>query len=347
MLLRLNSSRRYAQPVLAGAVAIALATAPAAAQAPYAGKNITMIVGSGAGGGFDLYGRLVGRFLTKHIPGNPNVIVQNMPGAGSMKATEYIYAVAPKDGLTIGIVFPGAIVEPLISSDKKFRFEPPKLSYLGSANSGTRLCITHHTSKTKTFDDALKQETTMGGSAPGDSTTDYSQMFNSLAGTKFKIVTGYKSSNAIVLAIERGEVDGLCGFDAASFRAQRPDWYSGKLANMIVQAGITPDPELTRLGVPSIWKYVTGENRKVAELILSQQEFHRPFIAPPNIPADRLEILRKAFDATVADKEFLEAAAKSKLDIAPKSGAVVAKLVTEMYAAPKELVVRIRQALRR
>ncbi len=149
-----------------------------------------------------------------------------------------------------------------------------------------------------------------------------------------------------MLAVERGEVDGLCGFDAASFRAQRPEWYSGKLANMIVQAGITPDPELTKRGVPSIWKYVTGENRKVAELILAQQEFHRPFIAPPNIPADRLAILQKAFDATMADKEFLAAAAKSQLDIAPKTGPVVTKLVRDMYAAPGDMIVRIKKALR-
>jgi tripartite-type tricarboxylate transporter receptor subunit TctC len=326
--------------------ALGLSRFPAAAADFYAGKNLNLIVGSGPGGGFDIYGRTVGRFLVKHIPGSPNLVVQNMPGAGSMKATEYVFSIAPKDGTTIAIVFPGAIVEPLISGRQNFRFDPPKLEYLGSANSGSRLCITFHTSKVKSMEDAQKIPVSFGGSAPGDATTDYAQMFNALAGTKFKIVKGYKSTATILIAVERGEVDGLCGFDSASFEAQRPAWYGTNLANMIVQASLEPKAELTKLGVPHIWKYITGENRKVAELILAQQEFHRPFVAPPGTNPAQIAVLRKAFDATMNDKEFLVAAEKVKLDIAPKSGATVAALVKQMYDAPETLVERAKKALR-
>jgi tripartite-type tricarboxylate transporter receptor subunit TctC len=328
------------------AIALAFAAQPSAAQDFYAGKTITIIVGSGAGGGYDLYGRAVARHIGKHLPGKPNLIVQNMPGAGSMKAAEFIFTHAPKDGTTIAIVFPGAIVEPLISGREKFRFDPPKLEYLGSANSGARLCITFHTSKVKTFEDAQRTPSTMGGSALGDSTTDYALLFNALAGTKFKVVTGYTSTSETLLAVERGEVDGLCGFDASSFQSQRPAWYGTNLANMIVQASMEPKAELTKLGVPSIWKFVEGDNRKAVELVLAQQEFHRPFIAPPGTTPAQLALLRKAFDATMVDTEFLAEAQRTNLDIAPKSAEVVSRLVEQMYSTPPHLVALVTKALR-
>lgn len=324
----------------------ALAAVPAAAQDFYAGKTLTVIAGSGVGGGFDLYARAVARHIVKHLPGKPNAIVQNMPGAGSMKATEFIYTHAPKDGTAFAIVFPGAIVEPLLGGREKFRFDPPKLEYLGSANSGARLCITFHTSKVKTFEDAQRMTATMGGSAPGDSTTDYTLMLNALAGAKFKSIQGYKSTSETLLAVERGEVDGLCGLDASSFQAQRPAWYGTKLSNMLIQVSLEPKPDLTKLGAPSVWKYVPEANRKVMELILAQQEFHRPFIAPPGTPAPRLAELRKAFDATMNDAEFLADAKRQNLDIAPKSAEVVTKLVHDMYAAPADIVQRAAKALR-
>lgn len=322
------------------------ATLPAAAQDFYAGKTINLYVGSGSGGGYDLYGRVVARHINKHIPGKPTLVVNNMPGAGSMKAAEFIYTHAPKDGTAMAIVFPGAIVEPLISTKEKFRFEPPKFEYIGSANSGARLCITFHTSKVKTFEDARRIESTMGGSAAGDSTSDYALLLNALAGTKFRVVLGYKSTSETLLAVERGEVDGLCGFDAASFAAQRPAWYGTKLANMIVQASMEPKEDLTKLGVPSVWKFVEGDNRKAVELVLAQQEFHRPFIAPPGAAPAQLAILRKAFDATMKDPEFLADASKQNLDIAPKSGEVVGRLVQQMYATPPHLVALVTKALR-
>lgn len=329
--------------LVASVSAVAL---PAAAQDFYAGKTISLAVGAGSGGGYDLYGRAVARHISKYIPGRPVVIVQNMPGAGSMKAVEYIFTHAPKDGTAIAIVFPGALIEPLIAGREKFRFDPPKLEYIGSANSGARLCVTFHTSAVKTFEDAQRIPSTMGGSALGDSTTDYALMLNSLAGTKFKVVQGYKSTSETLLAVERGEVDGLCGLDASSFQAQRPQWYGTKLANMFLQASLEPKEELTKLGVPPVWNFVTGDARTAVELILAQQEFHRPFIAPPGTAPAQLALLRKAFDATMKDAEFLAEAEKANLDIAPKSSEVVARLIDKMYASPPHIVQLVTKALR-
>lgn len=325
--------------------AIALAAMPAPAQNFYEGKTVSLIVGTDAGGGYDIYGRAVGRHLGRHIPGRPQVIVQNMPGAGSGKAAEFLYVLAPKDGSTIGLIFPGMIVEPLMQPGK-FRFEPTKFEFLGSADSGTRLCVTYKTSKIKTFEDALRLPSTFGGSAPGSSTTDYAQLLINLANTKMKVVNGYKSSIDTVLAMERGEVDGICGYDSSSFRAQKAEWFNTPEAHMILQTALEPNAELARIGVPHIWKYISGENRRIAELVFAQQEFHRPFLAPPGVPADRLAVLRTAFMATMQDPEFLADATRMKLTIAPKDAATVTKLVKDMYASPPELVEKVRRALK-
>jgi tripartite-type tricarboxylate transporter receptor subunit TctC len=312
----------------------------------YQGKTVTLIVGNDAGGGFDVYARAVARHIDRHIPGRPRILVQNMPGAGSMKATEYINAVAPKDGTTFATVSPGALTEPLNAAPGKFNYDPTRFSYIGTADSGTRLCISYHTSKIKTFDDALAMPSIIGGTAAGSSTTDYANMLNALAGTKFKVVNGYKSTLDIMLALERGEVDVLCGYDTNSFKAARPDWYGTPLVHMILQAGLEPNDTLTRMGVPSIWNYVTGENRKVAELIVSQQVFGRPYFAPPGVPAPLLATLRTAFMATLADPVFLDDAAKMKLDVSPKGGAEVAALIDRMYASPRDLIDRMMKAVR-
>jgi hypothetical protein len=330
---------------LATAMVLSAAPLPAAAQSFYEGKTLTVVVGTEAGGGYDIYARVVARHIAKHIPGRPTVIVQNMPGAGSAKAAEFLYQLAPKDGTTIGLIFPGMVVEPLLQPGK-FRFEPTKFEYLGSADSGTRLCVTHKSSKIKTFDDALKLPSNFGGSAPGSSTTDYAQLLVNLAGAKMKIVNGYRSSIDTVLAAERGEVDGLCGYDASSFKAQKPDWYNTPEAHMILQAALEPNAELTTLGVPSIWKYVRGENRKIAEVVLAQQEFHRPFLAPPGVAPVQFAVLRTAFMATMQDPEFLADANKSKLSITPKDGPTVTKLVKEMHASPPDLVDKVNRALK-
>jgi tripartite-type tricarboxylate transporter receptor subunit TctC len=330
--------------VLASAGLAAVGTA-AHAQDFYAGKTLSIAVGTAAGGGYDIYARTIARHLGQKIPGNPTVIVQNMPGAGSAKAAEFMFTHAPKDGTAIGLIFPGMVVEPLLQPGK-FRFDPTKFEYLGSADSGIRLCVTHRTSKIKTFDDVLKMPSTFGGSAAGSSTTDYAQMLINLAGARIKIVNGYKSSNDTVLAMERAEVDGICGYDSSSFKAQKPTWWNSAEARMILQASLEPGEELTKLGVPHIWKYVTGENRKIAEVVLAQQEFHRPFLAPPGTAPTQLATLRKAFMDTLSDKAFLADADKMKLSITPKDHVTVTNLIKQMYASPPDLVAKVNEALK-
>jgi hypothetical protein len=187
---------------------------------------------------------------------------------------------------------------------------------------------------------------TFGGSAAGSSTTDYAQMLVNLAGAKIKVVNGYKSSIDTVLAMERGEVDGICGYDSSSFKAQKPEWYNSPEAHMILQTSLEPGAELTKLGVPHVWKYISGENRRIAEVIFAQQEFHRPFLAPPGTAAVPLATLRKSFMTTLADQEFLADATKMKLSISPKDAATVTRLVKEMFASPPELVEKVNKALK-
>jgi tripartite-type tricarboxylate transporter receptor subunit TctC len=312
----------------------------------YANKTITMIVGGNPGGGYDLYARALARHFPRHIPGEPSIVVQNMPGAGSVNLANHLFARAPKDGLTIGMIFPGAIVGPLFDERMKARFKPTEFGYVGTANVSTRVCTTYQGSKTKTFEDALERETVMGGDAPGGSLFDYLQFLRREVGAKFKVVRGYKGSVDILLSMERREVEGICGLDWASLRTQKADWVRDKRMHVILQTGLDPHPELTKMGAPEIWKYVKNEDsRRVLELILGQQVFGRPFMLPPGAPAEQLAILRKAFEATTKDKAFITDAEKMGLEINPANGARVQEVVAKMYASPAAIVKRAREAL--
>ena len=327
-------------------VAGALVT-PASAQDIYQGKTITVIVANTAGSGYDAYGRLLARHMPKYIPGKPTIVVQNMPGAGSIKAAEYTYVVAPKDGTQFTLVMPGSLIEPLTGDPAKYRYDPTRFAYIGTADSGTRLCATLGPSKTKTFADARRNKTLMAATASGSSSFDYPHFLNALAGAKFEVVTGYPGPGDMFLAVDRGEADGLCGIDVGTYRTLRPEWLTtpGK-ANFLVQAGLEPHAELTKLGIPSIWQFIEGENRKVAELIVSQQVFQRPFLAPPGVPEAQLKVLRAAFMAAIDDPELRDEARKANLDLNAKSGEDVEALVKKIYSAPKELIDKMTKAIR-
>ncbi len=333
--------------ILAAALVIVAALgSPAHADDFYAKKTITMIVGANPGGGYDLYARALVRHYAKHIPGEPSIVIQHMPGAGSVNLANHLFARAPKDGLTVGMIFPGAIVGPLLDERMEARFKPTEFVYLGSANVSTRVCATFESSPTKTFENALKRETVMGGDAPGGSLFDYLQFLRREVGAKFKVVRGYKGSVDILLAMERREVEGICGLDWSSLRTQKPDWVRDKRMHVILQTGLDAHAGLAAQGVPNIWKYVKGdESRRVLELILGQQVFGRPFMLPPGVPAERAATLRKAFDATMADKAFVADAEKMGLEIAPASGTRVQDVVAKMYASPPAIVKRAREAL--
>jgi tripartite-type tricarboxylate transporter receptor subunit TctC len=337
--------------ILAAACVAAAATTASATTASaadfYAGKTIDFIIGSNPGGGYDVYARALARHIVNHIPGKPQIIPKNLPGAGSGKAAAYMQTLAPKDGLALGAVFPGALMEPLLGNRAKAQYDPPKFQYIGTSDSGTRICAIWHASKTKTFEDAQKQKTVLGASQAGGSSRDYGYLHNHLNGAKFDVISGYKGSVDIMLAVERGEVDGMCGYDWSSLRTQRAHWIRDKKINIIVQVALEPHEELTKMGVPTIWKFIKNEeDKKVAELIVTQQVFGRPYFVPAGPPADRVQLLREAFDKTMKDPAFLEDAKKQRLDIQPLGGARLQKMIEDMYASPAKLVERARAAVK-
>ena len=333
--------------ILSGALICSTAVAPVRAGDFYAGKTIDLIVGNAPGGGFDIYARTIAQHLTRHIPGNPTVVVKNMPGAGGARAGHYVSAVAPKDGLTIGAIMPGTIMAPLLEDKPDTTFDPTKVLYLGTANTGTYICVTLDRSKTKTFDQALMQKTVMGGIAAGNSVNDIANLIKNMTGAQFDLVAGYKGTVEVALAIERGELDGVCGWNWSSAKSQKPDWITNRRLNFLVQIGLEPNPELTCMGAPEIWSYIKDdERRKVTEIVVSQQAFERPYFAPQGIPAERIAALRAAFAETTGDPQFLTDAGKIGLDISPMSGEKLQQIVEKLYSTPKLVLEQARRAIR-
>jgi len=329
------------------AVAAGVTAIPAAAQDYYAGKTIDLVVGNYPGGGFDIYARAVARHLGRNIPGNPAIVVKNMPGAGSAKAGVHISQVAPKDGLSIGAVTPGAIVGPLLDDKPQSMFDPAKVTYLGTANSGTRICVTYDKSKVRSFQQAMTEKVVLGGVAPGDAVHDFAYMVRATTGAAISVVPGYKGTLDVTLAMERSEVDGACGWEWSSAKAQKPEWIRDGKLNFLLQIGPHANDELTRMGVPPLSQYIKDDDkRRVMELIVSQQAFQRPYFVATGTPDAYVAILRKAFDATMQDGEFLADAKKLRIDVSPLPGATVQDLVQTFYATPRNIVEQGRRAIR-
>ncbi len=327
---------------------VALAPIKARAADFYAGKQIIFIIGTAPGGGYDIYGRTLARHLPMHIPGAPVIIVQNMNGASTMRAAGFIYNIAPKDGTVIGAISPGAVVGPLLDGKSDALYDPTKFHYLATANNSARVCATFGTAKTKTFADALKQETIIGSVAEGGSTRDYAYLHKNTSKAKFRVIAGYKGTPDVLLAMERGEVDGICGLDWSSLRAQKADYIRDGKLNILVQTGLEPNDELTKMGVPQIWRFFDNdEDKAVAELVIAQQLFGRPYIAPPGTAPEAVAILRAAFIAALNDSELIADAKRSQIDLAPAGGDRVQEGVRKIYAAPPNIVERAREAIRR
>jgi tripartite-type tricarboxylate transporter receptor subunit TctC len=326
-------------------VTFVAALAPARAQI-FAGKTLEMLIGADVAGGYDIYARAVARHMSKHIPGNPAIVARNMPGAGSAIAGGHLFRVAPKDGTVMGALMPGAVMGRILDERASNLFDPTKFHYIGTADSGTRVCITHKSASTKNYEDALKQKTIMAASQAGGATRDYEAMHNHATGTKFEIVSGYKGTSDILLAMERGEAGGLCGFDWSSLKSQKPDWLRDGSLNILMQDGIDPEPELTKMGVPQIWPYIKNElDRKAVELVLSQQLFGRSYVLPPGTPAEAVAALRAAFAATMQDKDFLADAEKLRIGITPSSGENLQQVVERVHASTKEVVDRAKRII--
>jgi tripartite-type tricarboxylate transporter receptor subunit TctC len=317
-------------------VSILAAATPALAQEPnFAGRNVTMIIGFGAGGGYDQWGRVVARHIGKHLPGKPNVVPQNMPGGGSFNATNHIYNVAPKDGSVMGIIARDAPLGP-IGGMAGARFDPLKLTWLGTPTTETNVCFMHNRSPVKTFDDLFKHEAIIGNTGVGTGTYSYPRALNGLLGAKFKLVSGFPSSSDVILAIDRGEVDGVCeSYDSAY--GKRADWFDKRIVNVLFQAGTEPNPEIKN--APFLFDLIkNAEHKQALEFLYAGQGIGRPFIAPPDMPPAVTKVVRNAFAATMKDPEFIADAKKMKLDVHPEDGAKLETLIRRIYATPKNLV---------
>jgi hypothetical protein len=314
------------------ALLLLLGTAAASAQPAaesFAGKTVALIIGFGPGGGYDLWGRTVARHIGKHLPGKPSVVPQNMPGAGSFVAASHLYNAAPKDGTAFAIIARDAALGPL-SGAPGARFDATKFSWLGSA---------FHTAAVKAAADLADKQLILGDTGPGTGTRSYPKVLSDLLGYKFKLVSGFRSSADVFLAMERGEVEGICE-SLDSVNQRKPDWIANKTVNVLLQAGDRPHPDLK--GVPFVLDLArSAEERAVLDYLYAGQGIGRPFVAPPDLPPERLKMLRDAFDATMKDPDFVADAQRSKLDLEPEDGAHLAALIAKIYATPKPIIERV------
>jgi tripartite-type tricarboxylate transporter receptor subunit TctC len=307
----------------------------------YRGKQIRMVVGSDAGGGYDAYGRAVAAHMGKHVPGNPTFIVQNMAGVGSMLATNHVVNIAPKDGTVIGAIHPEAISSRLFRPDQA-KYDPRKFVWLGSPVSVTFVVTVWHTAPVQSFDELFEKELIIAASG-GDSTA-LPLLANGVLGTKFKVVQGYKGATAGMLAIERGEAQGNGGDALNALKSVHSDFLQSGQLKIIASYGLKVDPELK--GVPLVIDYAkTEEQREELRLVLSNHEFGWPYIMAGEVPVDRAKAMVKAFEETMKDPEFLAEAAKRKLDISPVRGRDQAKLVQETFKAKPEIVEKVKPYL--
>jgi tripartite-type tricarboxylate transporter receptor subunit TctC len=295
----------------------------------YAGRTIDLYIGYSVGGGYDVYARLLARHLGKHIPGNPNVIPKNMEGAGSLRLANWLYVAAPKDGTAIGTISRGAPFDALLGRPG-IQFDANKFTWIGSANDEVSVCATWHASGVENFEDLRTKEIVVGAAGAAADDDQFPRVINGVLGTKMRVVSGYPGGNDVVLALERGEVSGRCGWSWSSLKTAQAAWLSGKKINIIAQLGLSKHSDLPN--VPLILEFAkTEQQQKILRLIFARQGLGRPFLAPPGVPADRVQILRKAFMATMKDPDFLAEAERGKVEIRPLSGEQVEELVAKVY----------------
>jgi tripartite-type tricarboxylate transporter receptor subunit TctC len=301
----------------------------------YQGKQITIIVGFTAGGTYDATARLFARYLGKQLAGNPTVIVRNMPGAGSLVATTHLYNAAPKDGTTLGIIGGGTVLEPLLGNPQA-KYDARRFAWIGGRSRDNFLCLVWHTVPVNTIEDVTRRETVVGATGPGSRTLTYPKALNDLVGTKFKIVSGYPGGNEITLALEKGEVEGYCGWALGSIKTRAPDWLRDGTVRPLVQFTLSK-PDLPDVPVASdLAKTQTG--RQAIDLLAADSVLAWPLMAPPDLPGERVRELRAAFDAMASDPELLAEAARQSLDVDPVSGAELQALVERLYRAPPDVV---------
>jgi tripartite-type tricarboxylate transporter receptor subunit TctC len=303
----------------------------------------TLVIGFSPGAIYDAYGRLVAKHLGRHLPGQPTIVVQNMPGAGTLRLANYLYTVAPKDGSTIGLFARGIPMQPLLDP-QGIQFDALKFNWLGSASQEVSVVMAGASTSFKTIEDARRREMVLSASGTGADTAIFPFILNGVIGTKFKVVTGYPGNADMLLALERGEVDGNAGTSWTTLLSIKPDWIRDKKVTLLLQLANKKHPDLGH--VPLVFDYAANESdRQVLDLVLSRQRMAYPFTAPPDVPPDRLRALRQAFDATMTDPEFLAEAKRQNLEINPVSAAEIAGIMRTVYASPPEVTARARALL--
>jgi tripartite-type tricarboxylate transporter receptor subunit TctC len=328
------------------AAVLALATTHAAsAQSPtelYKGKTISLLVGFGPGGEDDLWARTVSRHLINHVPGNPNVVPVHMPGSGGLLVANRLYNTAVKDGTTIGMINRGIPFEPLLGGQGT-QFDALKINYIGSPGRDTTVCAARKDAAVQMLHDLYDKELAVGGTGSGADTAIYPEFLSALLGMKFKLVKGYQGSHEIQLAMERNEVQGIClAYDSLS----RGNLARTNQINVLLQAALTPDPRIK--DAPLVLDSVhSADERKALELFFARAAMGRPFVAPPDVPADRIAMLRQAFEAMLRDPGFLDDAKKQNLNVVPITGPQMTDIVLNAYKTPPQIVKRTMQALGR
>jgi len=324
--------------------ALAAMASPVCAADYYAGKTINFIVGTDFGGGFSIYARAIARHLPRHIPGRPTIVLKNMPGAGGSVASTWLYQMAARDGTVIATVSPNAILGRLFG-DHRMGYEPAKFNYLAGAEQSTRLCVTFQHSRVRTLADALVRSAIIGATTVGSPTREYAAIVRHALGARFEIVSGYKGPADLFAAMERGEIDGVCGIDWSALKSQQPDWLKERKLNILVQGALLPHPELALLGVPTPWTYIKDDidRKAVALMVEFQQAFGRAYMAPPDVPGELVQILREAFSAVLRDPEFLADAERLRIDVTPQPGEDIQRVVDRLYSAPRAVVDRLKQ----
>jgi tripartite-type tricarboxylate transporter receptor subunit TctC len=328
-----------------GALTLVLAPAARAGSVAdfYAGKTITLIISTGVGGGVDTNARLVGKHLSDHIPGNPSIIPKNLTGAGHLQATNYVYGQAPKDGTTIGAILP-AFVGYQVLDGRGAQYDVRAFNFLGSSDVENANLYTWHTLNMKRIEEAKTREVLMGATGAGSYTTLYPTLLNNLLGYKFKVISGYKSTNEIHLAMERGEVSGRAGNFFSSLKSQNPEWLADHKIDMLLQIGAERDPEWP--DVPLLMDLATNdEQRQILKIFSAEIALGRVFVTTPGAPADRLAALRAAFDDTMRDPRFVEDIKKVDMQVRPLTYERVTKLAREIVAMPPDVISKAKAAM--
>jgi len=339
---------RQAKPaaaLLAALVAIVIAPSPAAAQADfYKGRTIELIVSTGVGGGLDANARMVARHLVNHIPGQPAIVVKNMPGAGHIRAANYVFTQAPKDGTTIATFIPVFVMAQVLERSRSIQFNPAQFNWLASTSSSNSTVYVWHTSGIKSVEDATRRTVVMGGTGAGSYTIIYPTVMNSLIGTRFKLVTGYQSTAEVGLAMERGEIEGRAGNNFNSLRAENGEWLRTGKINLIAQVGLTRDAEFPQ--VPLLMDFAKSEqDRRILRLFSTDVVIGRPFVTSPGVPAERVALLRKAFDAMMRDPAYVEDSRKAGLDVSATDGATIQSVVADLVGTPDDIVAKAKLAM--